>query len=517
MKYLSALQQFHSTLRPASYLEIGCRHGISLALSRCPSLAIDPDFEITQALTAPTRIFRETSDAFFATRDLTALLGGTVDLAFVDGMHRADYVLRDILNLERHANHRSVLILDDVLPQDIAWTSRTRTTQAWTGDVYKIIPFLRRYRPDLEITVFDVEMKGLAVIHRLDPSNQSLQAQLAQHEATLAGGSFALNSAEQIRHQLNPQPVAQLADFVARLQATRDQPLAQTAHLTTPKQAALYLDLLKRSLLNEIYLGDELRIQYLRDCLVREGGPESYEYATLHDIRTTRPKQFEDLKLSRQVGRFPSRNIHKSGFSHTMMGRLRLDSLHNCLDHIMTKNIPGDLIECGVWRGGGCILMAGWIKAHNITSRQVFVADSFEGLPVPSLEQDGKLDLSKEKFPQLAVSEETVRDNFAAYDLLDGGVHFLKGWFKDTLNDAPSQQIALLRMDGDLYESTMDTLQALYDRVSPGGVVIVDDYGALEVCRRALDDFFAARGEALPPVTPIDWTGVYFIKPNPET
>jgi len=151
MKYLSALDLLHNGLRPRSYVEIGCRKGVSLARARCPSLAIDPDFEITAPLTAPTRLFRETSDVFFAKRDLTALLGGPVDLAFVDGMHRAEFVLRDILNLERHCTLHSVIVVDDVLPEDIAWTTRERQTQAWTGDVYKVIPFLRDHRPDLQI------------------------------------------------------------------------------------------------------------------------------------------------------------------------------------------------------------------------------------------------------------------------------------------------------------------------------------------------------------------------------
>ena len=140
MNYLSALQHFHTLIQPTSYVEIGCRRGISLALARCPSLAIDPDFEISQTLSAPTRIFRQTSDSFFAEHNLTSQLGEPVQLAFVDGMHQADYVLRDILNLEQHATQHSVIVIDDVLPKDITWASRERQSQAWTGDVYKVIP-----------------------------------------------------------------------------------------------------------------------------------------------------------------------------------------------------------------------------------------------------------------------------------------------------------------------------------------------------------------------------------------
>ncbi len=159
--------------------------------------------------------------------------------------------------------------------------------------------------------------------------------------------------------------------------------------------------------------------------------------------------------------------------------------------------------------------MAGWLRAHGDSQRKLLVADSFEGLPPPTHKEDGKLDLTKEKYPQLAVSKETVRENFAVYGLLDDQKQvFLKGWFRDTLTKAPTSQIALLRMDGDLYESTMDTLQALYDRVSPGGIVVVDDYGALPMCRKAVEDFFAARKEPVPPLTQVDWTGAFFVKPS---
>ncbi len=122
------------------------------------------------------------------------------------------------------------------------------------------------------------------------------------------------------------------------------------------------------------------------------------------------------------------------------------------------------------------------------------------------------MDLSKQQFPQPAVSSETVKDNFSAYDLLSDNVVFLQGWFKDTLQDMPSQSLALLRLDGELYESTMDILVALYDKIEPGGVAIVDDYGAIEGCRKAVADYFKERGQPIPVYTKIDWTGVYRIK-----
>jgi O-methyltransferase len=510
LNYLAALALLHDTLKPSSYVEIGCREGRSLALARCQTVAVDPDFEISFALRSPTRLFRQTSDDFFATENLQALLGEPLDLAFVDGMHQAEFALRDVLNLEVHASHKSVIVIDDILPEKIEWTTRERLTQAWTGDVYKVIPFLRKHRPDLDIRVYDIEMKGMALITSLNPADRSVQKELSQHEAHLSGEGLAYSSIEDLRAALAPEPVENLVRHLEDLKSNRR--IERLVPVRNVDSVALYLDLLKRSLLNEIYLDDELRLLYIRDCLA---GQDTFDYAVLHDIREARSDNLEELKASRRIGRLPKRKIDRLGFSHTMMGRLRLDSLHACLDDLATRDIPGDLMECGVWRGGGCIFMAGWLRAHIGEDRKLFVADSFDGLPVPTLEQDSKIDLSKGKFPQLVVSKHTVRENFDVYRLLDDQKQvFLEGWFKNTLTGAPTQQIALLRLDGDLYESTMDILTALYDRVSPGGIVIVDDYGALPVCRRALEDFFAARDESVPPLTEIDWTGVYFLKPS---
>jgi hypothetical protein len=217
MHYLRALDLLHDNLRPANYVEIGCRKGISLSRAKCPAIAIDPEFEIICPLTAPTRLFREKSDDFFANRNLGALLGGTVDLAFIDGMHNAEFVLRDFINLERFSNENTVIVIDDVLPEDIAWTTRERQTQAWTGDVYKTIPFLRTSRPDLHINVFDIEIKGLAIVHNLNPNDRSLSDSLDSHEAFLAGPDSALGSIDDIRKALAPRATIEFDSFIADL------------------------------------------------------------------------------------------------------------------------------------------------------------------------------------------------------------------------------------------------------------------------------------------------------------
>ena len=130
------------------------------------------------------------------------------------------------------------------------------------------------------------------------------------------------------------------------------------------------------------------------------------------------------------------------------------------------------------------------LMAYEITDRKVWVADSFEGLPVPNFEvypDESKMNLHK--FSALAVSLSEVKDNFEKYGLLDDQVRFLKGWFKDTLPDIEIDQLALMRLDGDLYESTMDSLVNLYPKLSIGGYVIIDDYNAIESCNAAVDDF----------------------------
>lgn len=271
--------------------------------------------------------------------------------------------------------------------------------------------------------------------------------------------------------------------------------------------ADAYLDLLKKCLLNEPYLDDEARILYLRECLA---GEDQYDYQTLHDIAQSRSELLAEISRSRQVGQHPYRKITNIGFPDTMIGRARLDSLHECIDHVIRHEVPGDFMECGIWRGGAGILMAGYLGIHGIEDRRVHLADSFEGLPDPTAEQDP--DLSRDVYPQLAVSLEDVKRNFEKYDLLGPNVEFIQGWFADSLPKAPIQSLSLLRADGDLYSSTWEILDNLYDKVSPGGIVIMDDYGVLPQCAQAVEEFFESRNETLPELKEIDWSGVFWYK-----
>jgi O-methyltransferase len=198
--------------------------------------------------------------------------------------------------------------------------------------------------------------------------------------------------------------------------------------------------------------------------------------------------------------------------AETMVGLARLQNLEDCVTDVLHKGIPGDLIEAGVWRGGACIFMRAILKAYGDQQRIVWVADSFQGLPQP----DGRYprdtgDRHWQYADVLAVSLEQVKSNFDRYGLLDRQVAFLAGWFKDTLPAAPIQQISVLRLDGDMYASTMDALVALYPKLSPGGYAIVDDYGAIPTCQQAVDDFRRESG-IQEPLEKIDWSGVFWRK-----
>jgi O-methyltransferase len=160
-------------------------------------------------------------------------------------------------------------------------------------------------------------------------------------------------------------------------------------------------------------------------------------------------------------------------------------------------------------RGGACIFMRGLLLTYAIHDRRVWVADSFAGLPQPDPRRAADLGDRHHSFAELSVGIEAVRENFRKFNLLDEQVVFLQGWFADSLPAARIERLALLRLDGDMYGSTLDALAALYHKVSPGGFVIVDDYGTVPACRAAVTDFRGAQGITVP-IQDIDGMGVFW-------
>lgn len=268
-----------------------------------------------------------------------------------------------------------------------------------------------------------------------------------------------------------------------------------------------YLQLIKGSILNDLYFENGVRYLYLAR-MARSGASPDLEVLRAPGLHLKEMadhiKVFKDLGETWYVVDEPSdgdeyqtvdyRNY--CDYAHSMIGSARVDNIELCLDVIRTEGIAGDLIETGVCRGGAVVFMRAYLAAHEMNDRTVWCADSFCGLPVPSLEQDAGYDLSAPVCPVLSVSVEQVQDVFRRYDLLDDQVKFLKGWFKDTLPTAPISSLSLLRLDGDLYESTMDSLEWLYPKLSVGGFVIVDDFYSFAPCRAAVADYLAKMGES---------------------
>lgn len=272
--------------------------------------------------------------------------------------------------------------------------------------------------------------------------------------------------------------------------------------------AELYLDLLKKSLTRVAFPEryhpifpdpDNDWLRPVHAVLHWLQGRDVYIMRRRHPDLQGRP--LEDLRD--MGGDWPAEG-------ETMIGLQRLDNVQSCVTDVVRSGVPGDLIETGVWRGGSTIFMRGVLKALGDESRTVWVADSFQGLPKPNAEHYQADSGSRLwTYTELAVSAAEVRANFERYGLLDEQVRFLEGWFSDTLPTAPIERLAVLRLDGDMYQSTIEVLETLYPKLSVGGYLIVDDYGALPECRQAVHEYRDAHAITDEIVT-VDWTGAYW-------
>ncbi|MGQ0679152.1 MAG: TylF/MycF/NovP-related O-methyltransferase [Actinomycetota bacterium] len=259
----------------------------------------------------------------------------------------------------------------------------------------------------------------------------------------------------------------------------------------------LYLDLLKRVLTRTGFPSYQLPITR---------GWKRKVYGPVRDLLSARGFQLVrrvDPEMRRIGGDWPSD-------AETMVGLVRLDNIQRCVVDVIDRKVPGDLIETGVWRGGASIFMAGILSVYKDSGRFIWCADSFQGLPEP-LTGAHAVDVADplHKFIDLAVPLEQVKQNFERYGLLTDQVRFLPGWFQDTLPTAAVEQLAVLRLDGDMYDSTMVALESLYPKLSVGGYVIVDDYGALRSCRQAVQDYRVKQGIE-DEIKVVDWAAVYW-------
>jgi O-methyltransferase len=280
---------------------------------------------------------------------------------------------------------------------------------------------------------------------------------------------------------------------------------ASTAELRT-----LYLDLVKRSLTGALAEDNDTILGGARvnpeASLAKRAAHSFGRFAAKRFNVEIAYKRPYDAKRREQGQDWPSR-------AESMIGLRRMDNIQQCIESIVTDGVPGDFIETGVWRGGACIFMRANLKAWGETGRKVWVADSFEGLPPPNAtEYAADAGDKLHEYTGLAVGVSQVKHNFERYGLLDDQVEFLVGWFKDTLPTAPIDKLAIARLDGDMYESTIQAIEAVYPKLSPGGFLIIDDFGShASQAGQAIHDYRKAQG-ITEEIIPVDDFGAYWRK-----
>ena len=271
----------------------------------------------------------------------------------------------------------------------------------------------------------------------------------------------------------------------------------------------LYLDLLKRTITGAVAEDNDSILGGVRTAgsrVFKRAAADAFgRFASRFGFEIAYKKPYDPAL--RASGRdWPAR-------ADSMIGLRRMDNIQTCIETVLREDVPGDLIEAGVWRGGACIFMRGVLKAYGDTTRKVWVSDSFEGLPPPDASRY-PADAGDKLHTQtgLAVGVQQVRHNFERYGLLDDQVKFLVGWFKDTLPTAPIEKLAVARLDGDMYESTIQAIEALYPKLSPGGFLIIDDYGSHPTqCARAIHEYRDAHG-ITEEIIDVDGYGAYWRK-----
>ena len=235
-----------------------------------------------------------------------------------------------------------------------------------------------------------------------------------------------------------------------------------------------YIDLVELALTHMLYRPFDIRW---------DQNPEPDDYEGTDELREAAAKEFSRADFDWADVRANGRDWPQ--FAQTMVGLKRLANVRYCVERVIADGVPGDLIETGVWRGGVVILMRAVLEAYPA-------------------DEGSKLHTAK----ALAIPREDVERNFDLYGLLDERVQVLEGWFKDSLPQVKDRTWSVIRLDGDLYESTMDSLTNLYPGLSVGGYLIVDDYGH-GPCRQAVMEFREANGID-EPIEEIDWLGAFW-------
>lgn len=221
----SLLATMHDLLEPRTYFEIGVDQGQSLTLSNTRTVAVDPAYRITRSIQCDVHTYLQTSDDFFAAPGNFDHFGELpVDLAFIDGMHLAEFAFRDFMNAEKHMSPGGVVILDDMLPRNSLEAQRIRRTSAWAGDVYKVHELLRRHRPDLTLLPINTEPTGSYLIVGLDPTSAVLDDVYAEVLPELSAPDLQTVDPDWLRRTNAYDPKAILSSPVwAQVRSLRDR------------------------------------------------------------------------------------------------------------------------------------------------------------------------------------------------------------------------------------------------------------------------------------------------------
>ncbi len=215
MDYMTFLIGLHRFLSPRTYIEIGVHDGDTLSLADCLSIGIDPSPspKARELITQTRKLYETTSDEFFETMNIDDVFDGMkVDLAFIHFRYMAERVLRDFINIERNASFGTLVVFHDVLPAQEDWEGRQQKQSNWCGDVWKIVPCLRKHRPDLGVVVLDCPPSGLALVSSLDPTSAILQDRYKLIERELFDNIFP--GVDVLRDML--QPIAPQASYFSR-------------------------------------------------------------------------------------------------------------------------------------------------------------------------------------------------------------------------------------------------------------------------------------------------------------
>jgi cephalosporin hydroxylase len=355
------------------------------------------------------------------------------------------------------------------------------------GVMTAVDDFIAEHDRPLRLVVLPIYF-GLAIVaeERLLDEKPALRRLLDELENP-AGKQGLLELSERIRIDATV--------FEHNIMRVRDEQLTSTRER--------YLTLLRSTLLDLPYLENEVRLEYLLQRAT-QGAPVVADL--LKSPASLLRKELQRLELQREAGRTAGADTTSAYFPYTAMGSVKLDHLDRVLHTIGDEKVPGDLLECEPGRGGAAVYMRGYLEAAGLPGRDVWVAGTFRSSPAgrpPRPLTEGGID-------DLLADLTQVRSAFDRFGLLDDRVRFLQGELDASLADAAITEIALVRIGAGIGAEAANVLDRVYDRLSDGGFVVVED-ASEPGCEQAVDTF-RSRRKITSPIERIGWSGLSWRK-----